>query len=74
MKLQAFQAVQEDFEAKHPDDPGALKNTEKRMKYGVEMMSEDGWRFLCSEFDNKVSILIFGNQVRVSHRRSRECH
>ena len=58
MKLQAFQAVQEDFEAQHPDDPEALRSTEKRMEYGKEMMSEDGWRFLCSEFDDDVSTLI----------------
>jgi hypothetical protein len=55
LKLQAFQAVQEDFEAQHPGEPEVLRSTEKRMEYGKEMMSEDGWRFLCSEFDNKVS-------------------
>ena len=59
MKLQAFQVVQEDFEAKHPGDPEALRHTKKRMEYGEEMMSEDGWRFLCSEFDDNVSIPIF---------------
>ena len=47
--------VQEDFEAKHSDDPDILRSTNKRMEYGEEMLSEDGWRFLCSEFDDNVS-------------------
>jgi hypothetical protein len=68
MKLQAFQVVQEDFEAQHPDDPGALRSTEKRIEYGNEMMSEDGWRFLCSEFDDKVSTPLF-NKKGVSHEK-----
>lgn len=59
MKLQAFQAVQEDFEAHYSGDPEALRSTEKRMEYGKEMMSEDGWRYLCSEFDDNVSTPIF---------------
>ena len=29
------------------------------MEYGKEMMSEDGWRYLCSEFDDNVSTSIF---------------
>jgi hypothetical protein len=72
MKLQALQAVQEDFEAKHSSDLGVLRNAKKRMEYGEEMMSEDGWRFLCSEFDDDVSTPIFCKQV--SHRRSRARH
>jgi hypothetical protein len=59
MKIQAFQMVQEDFEAKHHGEPDALRSTEKRIEYGKEMMSEDGWRFLCSEFDDEVSTPIF---------------
>jgi hypothetical protein len=63
MKLLAFQVVQEDFEAQHPGDPAVLRSTEKRMKYGKKMMSDDGWRFLCSGLDDKVSTLIFSKQV-----------
>jgi hypothetical protein len=74
MKIQAFQAVQEDFVSQHSDDPEILRNTEKRRKYGEEMMSESGWRFLCSEFDDKVSTPILCYSVNKSLTRIRERH
>lgn len=55
MKLQAFQVVQEDFETQNPGDLGLPSSAKKRMEYGEEMMSEDGWRFLCSGPNNDVS-------------------
>lgn len=58
MKIQAFQVIQEDFQAQYKDDPDALRDVEKRKEYGKDMCTEEEWGFLYGQVDNEASTII----------------
>ena len=73
MKIQAFQVVQEDFAAQHPDDRDALQNAKKRIEYGKDMCTKEEWKFQYGQIDDDVSSMALARK-RLIHKQNREHH
>ena len=60
MKTLGFDNVVEHFISEHKDDPDAMKNAKKRVKYGKYWCKPEDWKFLYGTI-NDVSIFFFIN-------------